>query len=967
MSNSNLLSIKPIIYYPRVAQVGKTYLMTIDLEVEEGFEWQYDDEEYPIYCEVDSELFSIKSVDESIIVLHRFGGSYGASKFLLTALSESELGSIKVCLINTWGIPIQILNLNQIQLFNKTINSPISNIELERKIEEFVEIKEELPIPDIELEAEITLIDSIKIERDELSEFEEEKQEPVSIAYALILTSVAVEYLAVRAHLSDLREEVHEQGTIYERGQFGAERQVWDCGIVEIGAGNSGAALEAEQAIAHFKPDVILCVGIAAGIKDVALGDVVASTKVYGYESGNAEWSFMPRSKIGLSAHSLEQQARSEARKGDWLKRLSSVREPIPRVFVGAIGAGEKIISSTQSELVQFLREHYDDAIAVEMEGLGFLGANRQVEAIVIRGIADLIDSKERSDQIGFQKIACDHASSFAFQLLAKLSYTIPANVPRSGVMSFTGRQEMLMNLHEYLHSGNNDFINLIAVEGMGGSGKTELVIQYIKKHKHLWRGGICWLCAREFNIGTQIVGFALSQLNLQIPEGLNLTDQVAFCWRNWRAGDVLLVLDDVVNYGGDVEPYLPSAILTRFKVVMTTRKKFDSPIQSLSLDVLSPEQSLALMTVLIGAERVHQEAEIAKALCNWLEHLPLGIELVGRYLQRRTELSLSILLFRLREKAQQRQAIRHAALKPDEEINISTDIHGAEAAFELSWAELDSNSQHLAKLLSLFAPAPIPWYLAEAVERKYCEDSDSGKAFDVEELKEAKAKLISLHLLQVSQQQAQIYRLHSLIREFFRSKLEGEADSEMRSITNSILPKDINTQNILNILSHSISLIQESLQSELENVLPGRDIESVEIPDDNNEGKIQAIDNIESLDIHSNPIQLVNDNQLLISFKTDVECLISYFIFKADYYALDEDRDISVDENNDHTLSAEEYYLLSVEGLAIIELNMDGFENILLLEDEISDFLSSTEILVKEISRIEVLPRQAKKSSSNS
>ena len=94
---------------------------------------------------------------------------------------------------------------------------------------------------------------------------------------AVILTALSVEYLAVRAHFQALREEVHTQGTIYERGTFGA----WEVGIIEIGAGNVGAALEAERAIAYFRPDVILFVGVAGGIKDVAIGDVVVSTNVY--------------------------------------------------------------------------------------------------------------------------------------------------------------------------------------------------------------------------------------------------------------------------------------------------------------------------------------------------------------------------------------------------------------------------------------------------------------------------------------------------------------------------------------------------------------------------------------------------------------------------------------------------------------------------------------------------------------
>jgi NB-ARC domain len=351
----------------------------------------------------------------------------------------------------------------------------------------------------------------------------------------------------------------------------------------------------------------------------------------------------------------------------------------------------------------------------------------------------------------------------------------VPNNVPRSGVAKFIGREPDLERLHTQLQQGN--LVSISAIEGMGGVGKTELVIQYTQQYTSVYEGGIAWLFAREFSVGTQVVGFAQSQLNLKIPEGLELPDQVAFCWRNWCEGDVLLVLDDVVNYSRDVGPYLPPPASNRFKIVMTTRLTFGPPIQSLSLDVLSPEQSLELLTVLIGDARVQPELEIAQSLCKWLEHLPLGIELVGRYLLKRTDLSLSILLFRLQEKAKKRQAIKHDALQRDEVTSTSTARRGAEAAFDLSWDELDEYSQHLGRLLSLFAPAPIPWYLAAAVEQKYCESYEGSEEYDVDAFERSRSKLQNLHLLQLSQQEEQIYRLHSLIREFFRGKLEGETD----------------------------------------------------------------------------------------------------------------------------------------------------------------------------------------------
>lgn len=240
---------------------------------------------------------------------------------------------------------------------------------------------------------------------------------------AVILTALLVEHLAVRAHLSDIQEETHSKGDVYCRGKFAADGSTWNVGTVRTGAGNSSVAVKAERAITYFNPDVILFVGVAGGIKDVKLGDVVASTKVYRYESGKAEEIFRPRPEVGLSSYDLEQRARAEAEKADWLQKLTVVPSPTPKVYVAPIAAGEKVVASTKSEVFQFLQSNYGDAIAVEMEGFGFLNAvhaNPQVSALVIRGISDLIDNKTEADKKGYQEIAARHASAFAFELLAK-------------------------------------------------------------------------------------------------------------------------------------------------------------------------------------------------------------------------------------------------------------------------------------------------------------------------------------------------------------------------------------------------------------------------------------------------------------------------------------------------------------------------------------------------------------------
>ncbi|MBE9228821.1 SIR2 family protein [Phormidium sp. LEGE 05292] len=241
--------------------------------------------------------------------------------------------------------------------------------------------------------------------------------------HAVILTALPIEYKAVRAHLTDLQEETDPQGTVYEQGKFIANGSIWDVAIAQIGAGIIGAARATAQAINNFQPDVILFVGVAGGIKDVALGDVVAATKIYEYEFGKAEKKFKPRPEVGLSNFNLVQRARAEASSSDWQQRIRPAPLSTPKVHVAPIASGEKVIASIESKLFEFLRSNYEDAIAVEMEGFGFLNAthaHQQVSALVIRGISDLIFNKTEVDKKGYQEIAACHASAFAFQVLAK-------------------------------------------------------------------------------------------------------------------------------------------------------------------------------------------------------------------------------------------------------------------------------------------------------------------------------------------------------------------------------------------------------------------------------------------------------------------------------------------------------------------------------------------------------------------
>ncbi|HEY0048412.1 MAG TPA: hypothetical protein VGB68_03945, partial [Pyrinomonadaceae bacterium] len=122
----------------------------------------------------------------------------------------------------------------------------------------------------------------------------------------------------------------------------------------------------------------------------------------------------------------LIQKARVAARNSDWNSRISSNEESNnPKIYLGAIAAGEKVIASTEAEIFKFLKQNYNDTLAIEMEGRGFLTAlhaNESVQSIVLRGISDLLDNKSDSSDSNRQEIASKNVSAFAFEMLSNIS-----------------------------------------------------------------------------------------------------------------------------------------------------------------------------------------------------------------------------------------------------------------------------------------------------------------------------------------------------------------------------------------------------------------------------------------------------------------------------------------------------------------------------------------------------------------
>ena len=239
----------------------------------------------------------------------------------------------------------------------------------------------------------------------------------------LILTPIKTEYQSVRKHLSNL-QAISKDNCNYEIGTFKGIHQTFQIVIRQTGAKNTTIALATEKAIQHFQPSVLLLVGIAGGIKDVVIGDVVVATKAYGYAVGKeTEEGYVARPHVLPFSVELLALAERIEQQQKWQQRIGSNHQN-PAVYFAPIASDDKVVATTNSTTHTIIKKHFNDAAALDMEAIGFAEASFQyplLKALVIRGISDLLNNKTDTDGEGSQELAVAAASAFAFELIYQL------------------------------------------------------------------------------------------------------------------------------------------------------------------------------------------------------------------------------------------------------------------------------------------------------------------------------------------------------------------------------------------------------------------------------------------------------------------------------------------------------------------------------------------------------------------
>ncbi|WP_282702476.1 tetratricopeptide repeat protein [Streptomyces sp. CC219B] len=450
-----------------------------------------------------------------------------------------------------------------------------------------------------------------------------------------VLTALPLEYTAVRAHLTHIEKRVHpDYGTRAEVGRLPGTP--WQVALLELGEGTRGAAALTERAMTWLTPQAVLFVGVAGGLKDdIHIGDVVIATKVYAIHGGKeTPDGFLDRTESWQPPHELDQAAR-HALRGQ------------PHIHFKPIAAGDVLLSDADSPLAHRLRQRFNDAVAIEMEGSGVAQAAHLAGgagALIIRGVSDKADAdKSRADARGSQPEAAARAAEVAMAVLRELEpkeeeERTPEPPPHHGPvptasttlpprpLGFTGRLadlgHLLTHLEPTADAPTAPPLLISAVTGMGGIGKTALAIEAAHQalSKGWFPGGTLFVDLRGYDdnpvTADQAVLALLDALGLHGPD-LPITTA-----RQYDAYQAQLARHRPRTLGGD-----PTAVLDSGSrgTDQYGRSLVLRPVLETSYRRLPPEQArvLRLLALAPGAD---VSTEAAAALTDLDEDAAVGL-----------------------------------------------------------------------------------------------------------------------------------------------------------------------------------------------------------------------------------------------------------------------------------------------------------------------------------------------------
>jgi nucleoside phosphorylase len=252
----------------------------------------------------------------------------------------------------------------------------------------------------------------------------------------LILTTVLCESRAVKAHLTDPEMLIGEKGALYEYARFSDPSGDWLVVHAITSQGNSDAGLTTSKAFQEFGSfHALMFVGVAGSLKDdIPIGSVVVGDYVYnGHSAKVGDGKTLGRPHGLVAARELLTAAQGLIYSDEWTDLIRAPHrmelpsktdypcEFPPSAVIKGIVSGEEVVASDKSSRFAWLRSHFNDCGAIEMEGWGVMNAahHENASAIIVRGISDMCAGKGHANDKLHQPIAAAHAAAFAFGILS--------------------------------------------------------------------------------------------------------------------------------------------------------------------------------------------------------------------------------------------------------------------------------------------------------------------------------------------------------------------------------------------------------------------------------------------------------------------------------------------------------------------------------------------------------------------